>query len=126
MAKAHCAETLPSEKSRLMTPATLIEQELTAVEAARQDGSFPLSIRQAAERCGSSAADQREGTKARSDFAVVLKPLVSHCSSKPEDIAQFVFNILMRCAKRACLSPFFYSSLVLVARRLKAMNGQTL
>ena len=56
MARAHRAEILPSEKSRLMTPATLIEQELAAAEAARQNASLPLPIRQAAERLGSAVA----------------------------------------------------------------------
>ena len=99
MARAYGAGIQLSEESRLMTPATLVEQELAAAQAAEQDGnhgkarvcvrravalateawlarrplsrwredaiallrqiqqdsSFPLSIRQAAERSGSGA-----------------------------------------------------------------------
>ena len=39
-----------------MTPAALIEQELAAAEAARQNASLPLPIRQAAERPRGSPA----------------------------------------------------------------------
>ena len=55
MAKAHRAEILPSEESYLMTPTTLIEQELSTAQATEQDVYPPLPIRLTAERHASGA-----------------------------------------------------------------------
>ena len=65
MAKAHGAGIQLSEGQRLITPARLIEEELAAAQAAQQDGSLPLSIRQAAECRGSAAGRARSARTVR-------------------------------------------------------------
>ena len=62
----------------------------------------------------------------RCSSRVRVERLVGHCLSEPKNIAQFILNVLMGGAERACLSPFFCSCLVLIARWLKAVNSQTL